>query len=115
MKQLSKPEVDREKITNMLYDDEALVSEFAEATIQSFREFSQNFTRHLLSRNETDFRKAGHKIKPVAQMIGVEEVIEEYEHAKELLQTDSSDDHLRKSADRVNKMCEHIQKQLFEM
>ena len=69
----------------MLYGEEKYIKEFAEAAISSFSEFSENYKKFLLARDETNFRKAGHKIKPVTQMLGLEQILEEYEHAKTLI------------------------------
>ena len=89
------------KIRQLLYDDAGFIKEFTDAASDSFREFAQRYEKYLLDRNETEFRKAGHKIKPVALMIGVTEVVEEYENAKILLHNKEPDEKLQKSADKI--------------
>lgn len=93
--------IDIDKIRKLLYDDAGFIKEFTDAASDSFRQFSERYQQYLLERNEAEFRKAGHKIKPVALMIGVDEVVEEYEHAKELLQNEESDEKLQQSADKI--------------
>lgn len=93
--------IDIDKIRKLLYDDAGFIKEFTDAASDSFRQFAERYEQYLLERNETEFRKAGHKIKPVALMIGVEEVVEEYEHAKELLHSQESEKKLQESADKI--------------
>lgn len=94
--------IDIDKIRKLLYDDAGFIKEFTDAASDSFRQFAERYEEHLLERNETEFRKAGHKIKPVALMIGVDEVVEEYENAKTLLHSDAPDDKLQESVDKIN-------------
>lgn len=94
--------IDLEKIRALLYDDDGFIQEFSEAAIESFQEFSDNYEKHLLARNEPELRKTGHKLKPVALMIGVDEVVEEYENAKTLLHEDASDNELEESVERTH-------------
>jgi HPt (histidine-containing phosphotransfer) domain-containing protein len=96
--------IDAEKISSMLFDDAEYVAEFCNAGVVSFDEFLDNFNDHLLNRNMEDLRRAGHKIKPGAQMMGADEVVEEYEHAKELLENEASSESLQESADRMKKI-----------
>lgn len=107
--------IDIKKIRNLLYDDPGFIKEFTEAASDSFRQFAKRYEKYLLQRNETEFRKAGHKIKPVALMIGVNEVVEEYEHAKELLRNNEPDKALRKSADKIKNITKQVISELREL
>lgn len=98
----------------MLYGEEKYIQEFAEAAITSFKEFSDNYSRYLLERDETNFRKAGHKIKPVLQMLDLEQVLEEYEHAKTLLWDNKPQEELQQSASKVEGICSRIIEELEE-
>jgi hypothetical protein len=104
--------IDPEKIENMLFDNAEYVAEFCEAGIISFEEFIENYSIHLMDRNMEDLRKAGHKIKPGAQMMGADEVIEEYENAKKLLNDDATKEALEESVNKMKKMCAIIQDEL---
>lgn len=104
--------IDPEKITDMLFDDAEYITEFCEAGVSSFDEFIENFRIHLLDRNMKDLRKAGHKIKPGAQMMGADEVVEEYEHAKSLLKNKADSDQLEQLADKMQEICSTIQDEL---
>lgn len=92
----------------MLYGEEKFIKEFSEAAIESFAEFRENYQKYLLIREEIDFRKAGHKIKPVAQMLGLEQIIEEYEHAKTLIWDEKPDKDLKASADKIRDICDKV-------
>jgi prefoldin subunit 5 len=107
--------IDPQKISNMLFDDSEYVIEFCEAGVSSLNEFIENFQNHLLTRNVEDLRKAGHKIKPGVQMMGADEVVEEYEHAKELLDQDAEQDKLTASVDKMNSICSTIQEELAQL
>lgn len=107
--------IDPDKISNMLFDDPEYIIEFCEAGVSSFKEFSENFQKHLTDRNMEDLRKAGHKIKPGAQMMGADIVVEEYEKAKKLLQNGADDDKLASSAEKMKEICTTIQNELTEL
>lgn len=104
--------IDPEKIENMLFNNAEYVAEFCEAGVESFNEFIENYSIYLLDRNLEDLRKAGHKIKPGAQMMGANEVIEEYENAKKLLNDAATKEDLQKSVDKMKNMCNVIQDEL---
>lgn len=76
--------IDFTSLNEMLYGDEKYIKEFAEAAIISFTEFKTNYSLFLQKRDEENFRRAGHKIKPVAQMLGLNSIVDEYENAKKL-------------------------------
>lgn len=92
----------------MLYGEEKFIKEFSEAAIESFSEFRENYQKYLLARDETNFRKAGHKIKPVAQMLGLDQILEEYEHAKTLLWDEKPEQDLKASAEKMDKICAQV-------
>ncbi len=103
------------KITEMLFDDSQYVTEFCEAGVTSFDEFIENYRLHLLGRNMEELRKAGHKIKPGAQMMGADEVVDEYEHAKTLLNDNAEDDQLEASVDKMEGICSTIREELTHL
>lgn len=103
-----KPIVDLSTLTEMLYGEEAYIKEFTDAAVVSFSEFKEHYSRYLLKRNEVDFRKAGHKIKPVAQMLGLDLIIEEYEHAKTLIWEEKPEAELKASADKMEGICDQV-------
>lgn len=113
--ELDKPLVDRKVILDLLYGDEDYVEEFAEASIESFTEFKQNFSKYLRKRDEENLRKAGHKIKPVAQMMNQNELLKMYEKSKELLQEDAPDEEINRLIDRMNKYCNQLLGELKKM
>lgn len=96
----------------MLYGDERYIREFAEAAIASFTEFKENFALHLQERDETNLRKAGHKIKPVAQMLGIQPLLDEYEASKEMLWNKKKDAELKKSAETMVVLCDQVLSEL---
>lgn len=104
--------IDFTALNEMLYGDERYIKEFAEAAVISFSEFKTNYSKYLEIRNEEAFRKAGHKIKPVAQMLGLTGIIEEYEYAKTLLWEEKDDSHIRISIDKMDKICSSVLNEL---
>lgn len=104
--------VDFSSVHEMLYGEEKFIGEFSEAAIQSFSEFQKSYKEHLLARDETNFRKAGHKIKPVAQMLGLDQILKEYEYAKTLLWDDKSDEALRDSVQKIDEICAKVLQEL---
>lgn len=107
--------IDADKIIDMLFKDSDYIIEFCEAGVDSFNEFIENYRIHLLDRNMTDLRKAGHKVKPGAQMMGADEVVDEYEYAKSLLNDNADDEELEKSVDKMSSICSTIQKELTHL
>jgi HPt (histidine-containing phosphotransfer) domain-containing protein len=100
--------LDADKIRELLYGEEEYIRDFCEAATESFTEFKQHYEQHLLDRNEKLFRNAGHKIKPVAQMVGADEIVEEYEHGKALLLNEEPQKQLQESVQRVKNLVEEI-------
>lgn len=107
--------IDTDKIKDMLFDDAGYIKEFCEAGIISFEEFIQDYNQHLLDRNMEYLRKAGHKIRPGALMMGAEEVVEEYEEAKKLLQQDAETAKLETSVNKMNDICTTVQEELSQL
>lgn len=106
--------IDFTYINETLYGDKDFIKEFCSAAILSFSEFKENYQKHLFNRNEPELRKAGHKIKPVAQMLKLDAVLDEYENAKILLAEESPDDQLKTSVSKMNNTCSEILKELEE-
>lgn len=107
--------INPDKIRDMLFNDAAYVAEFCEAGVSSFDEFIDHYEKYLLDRNMEDLRKAGHKIKPGAQMMGADEVVDEYENAKELLNNEADQEELVKSVNKMKDICSTIRKELTEL
>ncbi|RNC86128.1 MAG: taurine dioxygenase [Balneola sp.] len=99
----------------MLYGETAYIKEFAEAALTSFREFQENYSQFLLSRDEVNFRKTGHKIKPVAQMLGLEIILDEYEHAKALIWEEKDTKDLQTAVQKMDEICEKVLSELKEI
>jgi len=100
--------VDREMIEKMMYSEEKYIKEFAEASISSFSEFKEQFSNHLLSRDIENLSRAGHKIKPAALMLNLEELMELYSFSKEQLENSADQSELKNTADKVNAFCEQV-------
>lgn len=107
--------VDFTSLTEMLYGETKYIKEFAEAAISSFNEFNIQFNQFLKERNEVDFRKAGHKIKTVAQMLGLQLIVDEYENAKSIIIEEKSDKLLEDSRDRMNSILKRVFVELDEI
>lgn len=107
--------VDLSTILEMFGGDDSYLKEFADAAILSFHEFSENYTQYLLARNETDFRKAGHKIKPVAKMLGINIIVDEYEKEKLQFGKNKSEAELNESATKMKDICDRILTELAEI
>jgi hypothetical protein len=95
-----------DKIYEMLFNEQKYVVEFAEASIQSFNEFSNHYSTYLLNRDMENLRKAGHKIKPVAQMLDLEMILKEYEKAKVMLIEEKPQKDLESSAEFIQEICD---------
>lgn len=107
--------VDYDKIDDMLYGDKEYIYEFSEAAIQSFEEFSNHYAKYILEKDETSFRKAGHKIKPIAQMIGISIIVDEYEHGKELIQDGAKEEDLSISAKKIKQIINQVVEDLNQI
>lgn len=106
--------IDFSSVSEMLYGEDKFIQEFSEAAISSFSEFKDHYNTYLLARDETNFRRAGHKIKPVALMLGLDQIIDEYEHAKTLLWDEKPDKELEASSQKIQDICSQVIKELEE-
>jgi HPt (histidine-containing phosphotransfer) domain-containing protein len=102
------PLVDVDLISEMLYQDEKYIKEFAGASIQSFSEFKEQFRKHATARELENLRRAGHKIKPAALMLNLNELIDIYEESKTLIQDEASDQQIAGLADRMDAYCDQV-------
>jgi hypothetical protein len=100
------------KIRDMLFNDAEYIVDFCEAGVATFEEFVQSYRIHLMKRDMEKLRRAGHKMKPGAQMMGAEKVIDEYEEAKKLLEAKADDESLAASVSKMNTVCSAVQKEL---
>ncbi len=107
--------VDFTTLNEMLFGEAKYIKEFAEAAVISFEEFNENYTLFLIKRDEVNFRKAGHKIKPVAQMLGLNMILDEYEIAKELIWEEKTDSELGDSSQRMSKIIDRVLAELREV
>ena len=103
--------VDFEVIKKMLYEDEEYVKEFSEASLQSFSEFRENFEQHVRNNDLDELRRTGHKIKPVAQMLKLDELLELYEKAKTALNKNKPDTEKEKIIESMDNYCNQILKE----
>ncbi|MEX0639006.1 MAG: taurine dioxygenase [Balneolaceae bacterium] len=100
--------VEPELIYKMLFNEKKYVAEFSEASIQSFSEFRTDYTANMNARDLEDLRRAGHKIKPVVEMLHLGEILEEYENAKSLIVGNAPDDELNRSIEKMELILEEV-------
>lgn len=112
---IQQPIIDKQVIVDLLYGDEDYVSEFATASVESFSEFKAQFANSLKTRDIETLRKAGHKIKPVAQMMKLDTVVTMYETSKIMLKEDASDEEIKNLAKNMNKFCTQLIKELKQL
>ena len=112
---IQQPIIDKQVIVDLLYGDEEYVSEFATASVESFTEFKSQFAKSLKARDMEGLRKAGHKIKPVAQMMKLDAVINMYETSKIMLEEGAPDEEIKKLAQNMNKFCTQLIKELKQL
>lgn len=112
---LDSPLIDVELIKEMLYQEEAYVKEFAEASIQSFSEFQTNFKEFVIARDMENLRRAGHKIKPAALMLHLNPIIEMYEKSKKLLEDNASTNELEILIRSMDQYCNKVLSELKEI
>ncbi|WP_234571588.1 taurine dioxygenase [Rhodohalobacter sp. 614A] len=110
-----KPLVDRKVIVDLLYGDEDYISEFAVASVESFSEFKVQFEKSLKKRDMENLRRAGHKIKPVAQMMKLEAVITMYETSKIMLEEGAADESIKNMVAKMNEYCTQLIKELKQL
>lgn len=109
------PIVDKQVIVDLLYGDEDYVSEFATASVESFTEFKTQFTKSMKSRDMESLRKAGHKIKPVAQMMKLDAIVNMYETSKIMLEEEAPDEEIKKLVINMNEFCNQLLKELKQL
>lgn len=109
------PYVDQKLVRNLLYNEEKYIKEFSEASIESFTEFKVKFTKHFLAGDMDMLRQTGHKIKPVAQMLNLNDLLVMYEQSKELLATNHSVNEKEELAKKVDDYCDKVIHQFEEM
>ncbi|MEX0661240.1 MAG: taurine dioxygenase [Balneolaceae bacterium] len=109
------PYVDKELVSNLLYNEEKYIKEFAGASIESFTEFKIKFTKFFLAGDMNMLRQTGHKIKPVAQMLNLDELLVMYERSKELLASSHPLKEKEKLLDKVVDYCDKVIHQFEEM
>lgn len=107
--------VDFTTLNEMLFGEAKYIKEFADAAIISFEEFKENYTLFLIQRDEVNFRKAGHKIKPVAQMLGLNMILDEYELAKMLIWDEKPDVDLGTSSQKMSGIIDRVLIELKEV
>lgn len=107
--------IDPDKIKNLLFNDEKYIAEFCEAGVATIGEFVEHYRIHLGNRDMQKLRKAGHKVRPGAQMMGVEAIVDEYEQSKKLLQTKADETQLTASIAKMEEMCKTVQKELTHL
>ena len=106
------PIIEKQVIVDLLYGDEEYISEFASASVESFTEFKLKFAKSLQARDMENLRQAGHKIKPVAQMMKLDPIITMYETSKIMLQEEASDEEINKLVKNMNQFCTQLIKEL---
>lgn len=109
------PYVDQELVSNLLYNEEKYIKEFAEASIESFTEFKVKFNKFFLAGDMNMLRQTGHKIKPVAQMLKLDDLLVMYDQSKELLASNHPLKEKQELADKVDKYCTTVIQQFKEM
>ena len=105
---MDKPLIDHDIIREMLYNDESFIEEFSDASIESFTEFKNEFHNHLINSDMDQLRRAGHKIKPVAQMLHLDQLLEMYEESKNLIEENSSQKEKEELAEKMDEYCNQI-------
>lgn len=110
--EIPKPIIEKQVIVDLLYGDEDYVSEFAAASVESFTEFKTNFAKSMQARDMERLRQVGHKIKPVAQMMKLDTVINMYETSKIMLEEGAPDAEIKKIVTNMNKFCTQLIKEL---
>jgi len=100
--------VDFDLIKEMLYNEDAYVKEFSEASIQSFTEFRDHFRINIENNNLDGLRRAGHKIRPVAQMLHLNHLLELYEEGKSALIENQTDSEKADLTEQVDEYCSKL-------
>lgn len=96
-------------------DQDDFILEFSEASIESFSEFSTAFNKYMNERDLENLRRAGHKIKPVAQMLNADRIVDLYEEGKMLLTEDAPKEEIQQNVDQVGQLCSQIVEEFDEI
>lgn len=111
----NKPLIDKQIILDLLYRDEDYFDEFVVASIDSFTEFKTNFQQSMQLRDLESLRKAGHKIKPISQMMKLNEILVMYDSSKKTLTTEGSDKLIDERIKKMNEYFNQLLKELREL
>ena len=111
----NKPLVNRQVIVDLLFGDEEYVGQFAAASVESFTEFKDNFQQSLRTRDMDTLKKAGHKIKPAAQIMHLSPILEMYEKSKSLLENNAPENEISDLIKNMNRYCEQLLIELEEL
>jgi HPt (histidine-containing phosphotransfer) domain-containing protein len=106
--------IDFQIIRDMLYNDDAYVKEFCDASVISFSEFKSNFRNNLLNEDLGTLRQTGHKIKPVAKMLKLDPILNIYEKSKLLLMEGGEPGQKEQYVKEMDEYCEKILDQLHQ-
>lgn len=107
--------IDFQIIRDMLYNDDAYVKEFCDASVISFSEFKSNFRKNLLEEDLETLRRTGHKIKPVAKMLKLDPLLSIYQKSKLLLMEGGDPGEKKKQyVKEMDDYCEEILDQLHQ-
>lgn len=109
------PYVDQKLISNLLYNEEKYIKEFSIASIDSFTEFKVKFKKFFLAGDMKMLRDTGHKIKPVAQMLKLDELLVMYDRSKELLESNQPLREKEELVKNVDEYCDKVIHQFQEM
>lgn len=96
-------------------DQDDFIVEFSEASIESFSEFSTAFSKYIKANDMENLRRAGHKIKPVAQMLDADQIVELYEEGKTLLTENAPKTEIHQTVDQVDQLCNQIVEEFHEI
>ncbi len=99
----------------MLYGKKEYIVEFTDAAIDSFAEFNHDFNKYLTVGDLEGFRRAGHKIKPILELLGIEIMLDCYEKGKEILREENTEIGIEKIIDKVSKTTQQVIKELNEI
>jgi|GEM_PF-699880 len=97
-----------EIINEVVGDDADRIDEFCQAGMTSFAQFRDAYEESMLDRNMQQLRDEGHRVKPVAQMLGLNPLLEEYEKAKKILANGASDKKVIASVKDMQQICNQI-------
>lgn len=95
-------------IRKMLDNDPDAIQEFSVAAQQSFSSFKREFRTHMHNRDLKNLKKVGHRIKPIAQMLGVNQLVDYYYQAKETLRNTGSEQDIEELVTAMDSICNKI-------